>query len=401
MTNVEPNADNLLDEMSPALSTSSLQIGDRQFTPKYMDLAQKVLRDIAHRRLKPGDLVGTETELIARHRLSRATVRQALAVLERDGYVSRKRALGTFVRNVIDPVSKAPISRGTVLVICANEQTAALHEDFAFTTVLRQIERSLAKNGFSVQILGVGEDPREDQARLQQLLRQGHIEGICAIGPCFEPYRALIADKCLVVTSCTFSPLKSPWVGQDIRTVSRECVKYLLDRGHRQIAMVCGAAIDQSAFGLFAEGYRQAFVEASAPLNRQMLCQAYPGESLMQLFIELLSGTPRPTAIFAENWRVCQAMLAAANQLGLKVPDDISLVGYGQNVQHLSAPVAITSYVPDAAGIGGGLANILTSFAESRPIPNEPLFVPGSLVEGDSVKTLNALSQPSEHNSGV
>jgi DNA-binding LacI/PurR family transcriptional regulator len=381
-------AEKIMSMLTTEMKGSLLQRVDRHFTPKYLDLAQKVLLDIANRGLKPGDLLGTEAELIARHKLSRATVRQALAMLERDGYVSRKRALGTFVGNLIDPVSKTHLSRGTVLVICSNEQTTHLHEDFAFATVLRLIERSLAKKGFSVQILGVGENPADDQARLQRLLQQGHIEGICAIGTCFEPYRSLVTDKLLVVSSCSFSPLAAPWVGPDIRAVSRECVKYLIDRGHRQIAMVCGSGIDQAAFGIFAAGYRDAFTEAGLPLNRQLLCQAYPGESLVQLFIELMSGPSRPTAIFAENWRVCQAMLAAANQLGLKIPDDISLVGYGQNVQRLSGPLGITSYVPEAEGIGEGLASIFISFAEGGPITEEPVFVPGRLIEGESVKTL-------------
>src|SRR5579872_2053628 len=148
-------ADSLMNALSSEAKVSLLHRDDRHFTPKYLDLAQKVLLDIANRGLKPGDLLGTEIELIERHHLSRATVRQALAVLERDGYVSRKRARGTFVGNLIDPASKTHLLRGTVLVICSNEQTAHLHEDFAFATVLRLIERSLAKKGFSVQILGV------------------------------------------------------------------------------------------------------------------------------------------------------------------------------------------------------------------------------------------------------
>ena len=60
---------------------SLLHRNDRDFTPRYLDLAHKLLLDIANRGLKPGELLGTETELIARHGLSRSTVRQALAVL--------------------------------------------------------------------------------------------------------------------------------------------------------------------------------------------------------------------------------------------------------------------------------------------------------------------------------
>jgi len=378
-----------MEQVKSDAGLSLLRLDDRQFTPKYLDLAQRLLRDISDRGLKPGDRLGTETELVSRHHLSRATVRQALSVLERDGYVSRRRAQGTFVGRTVEPADEMRLARGTVLVVCSNEQTAHLSEDFAFATVLRLIERALAKQGFAVQILGVGENFHEDQTRLRRLLHQGRINGICAIGNCFEPYRSLVPEGFLVASSCTFSPLVSPWVGQDVRAVSRESVKYLLERGHRHIAMVCSAGIDQEAFGVFAAGYREAFAERSLPVNRQLLCYAYGGEPLMQLLVEVLSAPLKPTAIFAENWRVCQAALAAANHMGLEIGRDISLVGYGQNVQQLSAPVAITSYVPDAERIGQEIAGILTNFAEDRPIPHDPIFVPGRLVEGKSVCTLD------------
>ena len=365
-----------------------LRIDERQFAPKYLELAQKLLRDIADRGLKPGDLLGTETELVDQHRLSRSTVRQALAVLEGDGYISRKRAQGTFVNRLVDPNSESRLSRGTILVVCSNAQTTHLDEDFAFATMLRFIERSLAKQSFSVQILGVGENPQEDQTRLRRLLTHGRIGGIGAIGACFEPYRQLVPDNFLVVTSCTFSPMKPPWVGQDVKAVSRESVKYLLDRGHREIAMVCSAGIDQEAIGIFAAGYRDAFASMSLPISRHMFYHAYAGEPLMQLIAEILGGRSRPTAVFAENWRVCQATMAAANHLGLSIPNDLSLVGYGQNVQQLSGSVAITSYVPDAHGVGQELARIITNFSDHHGLPTEPIFVQGKLVEGDSVRTL-------------
>lgn len=379
-----------MEQLSKSGEVSLLQMDERRFAPKYLDLAQKLLRDIADRGLKPGDRLGTETELVSRHHLSRATVRQALSVLQRDGYISRRRAQGTFVGRVVDSAADSRLSRGTVLLVCSNEQTAHLHEDFAFATVLRFIERALAKQGFAVQILGVGESANEDEARLRRLLHHGRIDGICAIGTCFEPYRRLVPDGFVVAGSCTFSPLPSPWVGQDVRAVSRESVKYLLDRGHRDIAMVCSAGIDQQAFGVFAAGYRDAFAEASLPVNRQLFFHAYAGESLMQMLVEVLSAPVRPTAIFAENWRVCQATLAAANQLRLRIPEDLSLVGYGQNALQLSAPVAITSYVPDAERIGQALAEILTAVSDNGALPTEPVFVPGRLVEGESVGPLPA-----------
>jgi DNA-binding GntR family transcriptional regulator len=78
------------------MSITALSPG-KQFTPKYVDLARDLMREISGRSLEIGDRLGTEQELSERYSLSRVTVRQALELLENEGYVSRKRALGTFV----------------------------------------------------------------------------------------------------------------------------------------------------------------------------------------------------------------------------------------------------------------------------------------------------------------
>jgi DNA-binding LacI/PurR family transcriptional regulator len=350
-------------------------------------LAQRLIRDIAARGLKPGDRLGTEVEMVAQHNLSRATVRHALAVLEQRGYISRRRAQGTFVGKAVDPSAGAKLGRGAALIVFSNEQASHVHDDFAFAKVLRMTVRALARQGFTVQMLTVGENPEEDEGNLDRLLQQGQIAGICAIGSCFEPYRRLVPNI-PSVASCTFVPLASPWVGQDIRGVSFDLVRYLVDRGHRDIALVCSAAIDQSAFAVFAKGYREAFAAAGLQVNRDLLYHAYANEPLQDLLAEILQKSNRPTAVFAENWRVCQAAEAAADRLGLRIPQDLSVVGYGLNALQLTAPVAITSWVPSAEGIGHEIARLLAGFTDGSPVPTSPTFVPGKLVEGESVQRI-------------
>ena len=80
------------------MSNSTLSSSaDRQFTPKYVDLARTLIRRIAKEGLSVGDRLGTEEGLGEQYGLSRVTVRQALELLENEGYVARKRARGTFV----------------------------------------------------------------------------------------------------------------------------------------------------------------------------------------------------------------------------------------------------------------------------------------------------------------
>lgn len=357
--------------------------GHHDYAPKYVDLAQTLLRHIASEQLRPGQRLGTEHELVQKHGVSRVTVRQALAILEKEGFISREKARGTFVRRSIQSSQQLSLVRGSVAVVCSNEQASHVDEDFAFATVLRGIERTLARQGFTVQILGLGADERTDRVRLEQLASRQDLEGICTIGPCLEPYRDLVG-RVPIVYSCCFYAENVPLVRQDVREVTRESVQYLVERGHRNIALLCGSWVDQKAFAIFVDGYREVFKAAGLPVNRSLLLHAHPGEPLERLATEVLS-TARPTAIFAENWRICGAVLTAAMQLDLRIPGDLSVIAYGQNVLQIASPVQITTYVPDSNRTGELAGETLVAMIEGKSPPTEPLGVPGTLIERGSV----------------
>lgn len=66
-------------------------------SPLYARLAESLLGDIGASRLRPGDKLPSEAELGRRHRVSRITVRQALALVRQRGLIERYPGLGTFV----------------------------------------------------------------------------------------------------------------------------------------------------------------------------------------------------------------------------------------------------------------------------------------------------------------
>lgn len=65
--------------------------------PYYQQLYELLFKNISAGRWRPGDMLPSETELIDRYQVSRITVRQALALLVKDGLIYRRRGLGTFV----------------------------------------------------------------------------------------------------------------------------------------------------------------------------------------------------------------------------------------------------------------------------------------------------------------
>jgi len=347
------------------------------------------MRQIAVTGLQPGDRLPTEDELVEQHRLSRITVRRALSLLEADGLISRKRKAGTFVNRAIQESADLNLVRGTVVIILSpNKETAVdeqhLAENHALTTTLQALEQHLSDHGFSVQIISVGRNELQDRARILRLIERGDLEGICVHGSGLEPYRELISSVPLV-TACTFVPTELPWIGQNLDDTVYPSIKHLLDAGHERIAVLCGPLIDGEGFAPFATAYRRAIEERGLPFHRNLLYSAYAGESLDELAEQILSADPRPTAIFASDWRPARAVLSAAQKLNLKIPEDLSLIACGENVQYLNSPVRITAYIPDNAGVGREMARVLIDIIDGRGAPAEPIYCRGKLLELDSV----------------
>lgn len=65
--------------------------------PLYEQLVSQIREKINNGNLCPGDIVPSESELCDRYNISRSTVRQALGILEKEGYVVRRRGKGTFI----------------------------------------------------------------------------------------------------------------------------------------------------------------------------------------------------------------------------------------------------------------------------------------------------------------
>jgi len=355
-----------------------------QTSYKYAAFARTLLRQIAADGMGPGDRLPSEEEMGRQHGLSRITVRRALRMLEKDGYVSRKRPQGTFVARALEGAEAPHMVRGTVVLAIPNLSPDSDGEDHALATMLRGLEDEVSQLGFTVHVLSVGRDEARDRSRILRLMEHGNVDGICTVGSCFDAYHELVGDTPLV-NSCTFFPNRLPWVGIDMGEAAFSCIGYLLDRGHRDIATIVGPWVDLRALGLIARGHRRACDERSAVFRRTMIHQAYEGESIVELVTEILKSNPRPTAIFAEDWRITRAVLIAAGNLEMKIPEDLSLLACGQNNLYVSAPVSITAYLPDNERVGREAARLLVAIIDGGAKPASPVCVPGRFVEQQSV----------------
>ncbi|HEY0807067.1 MAG TPA: LacI family DNA-binding transcriptional regulator, partial [Pseudonocardiaceae bacterium] len=123
-------------------------------------------------------------------------------------------------------------------------------------------------------------------------------------------------------------PSEFPTVDSDNLKGAQLAVEHLLALGHRRIGMLTGRPDLQSA-RLREQGYRAALAAAGVPVDEDLLrIGAYDPAISLASARELLDTPDRPTAIFAANDVTAIATIDAAVELGLRVPADLSVVGF-------------------------------------------------------------------------
>lgn len=112
------------------------------------------------------------------------------------------------------------------------------------------------------------------------------------------------------------------------RLGGREAAAHLADLGHRRIAFVSGPATFRSSHER-RSGFEEALNERGLSLAKGYVVEgAYTYDSGIEAGHALLSMAERPTAIFAGNDEMAAGVLQAARQLGIRVPEDVSVVGF-------------------------------------------------------------------------
>ena len=132
----------------------------------------------------------------------------------------------------------------------------------------------------------------------------------------------------VVFDPTTELPGDVPFVGATNWTGGRSATRHLTELGHRRIAMIAGS--DQILFcRARLAGYRSAMEFADIPVDPDLIVHAdLTREGGQQAAATLLTRDPRPTAIFATNDLQALGAYQAAREAGLRIPEDLSIVGF-------------------------------------------------------------------------
>jgi DNA-binding LacI/PurR family transcriptional regulator len=183
--------------------------------------------------------------------------------------------------------------------------------------------------------LGVSDADPEIEAQYLEQAHEGAVDGLIISSLQAESnvrYFMELAQRSFPVINLDVESLtlKMHTVKYDDMSGAMEAVRHLLDRGHRRICF-CASTQNLQTVRDRLLGYQQALMENGIPIDNKLILntetglEAWPWSKLS----DLLNSSERPTALFAENDAMAIACIQFLYRRGLRVPDDVAVVGFG------------------------------------------------------------------------
>ncbi len=178
--------------------------------------------------------------------------------------------------------------------------------------------------------------------------------------------------------------LESDCVVSDYGAPTREVMSYLLSMQHRRIGMIYGA--DEPSLAEDRKtAYEESLQAAGLLLDPNLFVECGPSiEDGYQAALKLLGTHSRPTAVIAINDLLAIGVLRAASDLGLKIPEDLSLVGYDNILISNYLVPRLTTVSKDAVLAGREALKLVIERIQNPALPNRRREIPARLVIRES-----------------
>ncbi|MBM7553379.1 LacI family DNA-binding transcriptional regulator [Thalassobacillus pellis] len=253
-----------------------------------------------------------------------------------------------FFLDVISAVREVVGNAGYDLLVFTNKNK----NRSTYTTLCR--ERSV--DGVLMLLTGEGKKKNEQMLELQS-------SGI----PCVAIDIPLVGDKCTYVES-------------DNYTGASDAVKHLVELGHRKIGFIGGDEISKTSYDRM-RGYQDTLIEKGVGVRPEYIQLGhFSSEKASKATRKLMKDNPEITAFFVVSDEMACAVMDTLQELGFRVPEDISLVGFDdiKEAVHYSPP--LTTIKQMKYEIGSEAAKILLQIINDKSFHPEPKTLPCELV---------------------
>ena len=353
--------------------------------PKYLQVADILRREIAEGVFRDGDKLTTEEELRFRFRVSRQTVRQAIAQLEDDGLVDRRRGSGTYVRH--GPRKRQGLLRVGVLT--------SYMTDYISPMILSGMEETLNDNNAVMVLSSTRNDPKLERSLLERML-DGQVDGLIVEG-CRTAEKTPNADCYLRLAERNIPVLfmnayyremeQTPHLVMDDYGGGRQAAEELIRRGYRRLG---GVFKTDDLQGLErARGFREALTDLNIPFAEKDVL-TFTTEDRMNLFqtresadfVRMLTEERTFDGLVCYNDIFAAQLIEDLRKGGMKLPEELGIISFDNaEISGLCHP-GLTTLAHPKQRFGARAAEKMLAMLEGRKEESETMK--WTLVERES-----------------
>jgi len=376
---------------SPELRLEHLDLhGAEQGRPKYAILKDCLLAELNSGRLGPGDPLPSEKRLADRLHVARNTVRQAMSELERRELIHRVPGRGTFV----DKDIHRRLNNGLELFALITPETrtgfypSLLH---GFETASNQVQNQT--------IVCSTENNVDKQASAVLQLLDKHVAGVAIVpttGPSTPAYQVRqLQQRGIPVVFChrRVSGVLAPLVSFSFSLVGQLAGEALASHGHRRVAFF--ATHRAAATTGYLAGLRRRLAECDGEVPDEFIYQgnttlpdvARQEEDIRKTLEAMLALPQPPTAIMTSFDTMAEMVYLLLSRLGVRVPQDISIIGFGGKWREGAFSRRLTSVTIDEVQVGSKAVELLDEIRQGRrPLDDsEEVLMPLDISPGETL----------------
>lgn len=263
---------------------------------------------------------------------------------------------------------------GLVVTDCTNPNTARQ---------IRTVQREMSNAGYAVLIFDTQEDGTQERAAID-LLEEKMVDGIIVtpVGSGAGADLVALANRLPVVLLNREVPGQGAFdvVVNDNAAGARQATGHLLALGHERIGYVTGKTTASTVEGRL-QGYREAFSDAGRVIPTELIERVPIGiDEAAAATRRLLTLAVPPTAILAYNDIMALGVFGALEGAGLRVPEDVALVGFDDIIYapYLKAP--LTTVRQQTREMGEAAARLLLERLKGSEAPPRRIVLQPELI---------------------
>ncbi|UVI28993.1 GntR family transcriptional regulator [Paenibacillus spongiae] len=354
----------------------------------YEQIKTYILSEIAQQHWKPHDRIPSEHELTRQFSVSRITVKKAMSDLVENGVIYRLQGKGSYV----SPVDKSMIADALPAPSPAKRPIALLlpfiNNQFN-ALLLNGVESVLSEAGYPLLFCNTGNSQEKEERVIRNMVDRD-VAGMIIYPVEGESYNREILHLTLdsfplVVMDRYLRGIDTNFVCSDNVKGAQEAVDYLISLGHRNIGFVSTTVTGTSSIEDRLLGYEKSLAEHQIPIDHRY--------RLVHLDIEVpkteeirsfLTRNPGLTAIFAINPGFGLEILKVAEEMNIRVPQDLSLIFFDDfelSEFHYVRPTCVSQ---EELKLGQEAARLLLSIMMDPKQEKRKLFLPPALIVRDS-----------------